>query len=434
MAGASRFTPEQLEKIRSTLKGNLGDDSAKVLQSLDKRFTAETDAGQEIIMEDVEDETPGKPARVSGQINVARIIQEGKIEKMVETLGQVKENPAAIKALVNALLQGEDTKAFHLVETLSKVRTDPELTLALVRGIVSKKGINPVIEALRHATASQEAMRLLAQNIAENGTVSHIIRAIATVHKNAEVEVVWAMEVIAKGTVEQMLEALNLMDKESTGVIILATGIINHKEVVIGQLVQALSGCKDNAKASSIVATELARRADVNSLVTLLEKYLSDDTDAGEIVVCKLVEKGRILQLLEACRHISANSIAGRILATGIIQRADPEQLLKAYKMLSSNVVARQIIGLDLVKKKGKLMALRDLGKEVLDLVKNQAEIESFAKKAQKRMEWVLSNELQEAPAVPGAEAAGAAKPAVGATPAKSATPARPVPGRTPTR
>ncbi|MBF0285165.1 MAG: hypothetical protein HQL51_12005 [Magnetococcales bacterium] len=393
MAGGSRFSNEQIEKIRKTLQGSLGDESSQVLQSLESRLSIGEGPEISLNASDDEDESGGKKVRAPGSINVGRIIEENKVEKMLEALPQVKENHQAVRMLVTAVLQHPESKAFHMVEALGKVKGEVELVNALCKGIISRKGVNPLIEALRHATASQEAMKMLAYAVAEQGTVAHMIRAIATVHKNQELEMIWAMEIMAKGGVDQMLEAINLMDKASPGIVILATGVVSNKEVAISQLVSALQNCKDNPKAASIIAVELARRADISSLVTLLEKYVSDDSDAGEIVVCKLVEKGRPPQMVQAVRSISSNSMAGRILAAGIIQGGQAELVERAYKTMSTSAPgAKQMLALDLIKKKGKFNALRILGKEVLDLLKNQEEIEGFGKKAVKRMEWVLKS------------------------------------------
>ncbi|MBF0611937.1 MAG: hypothetical protein G8345_07585 [Magnetococcales bacterium] len=394
MAGPSRFSPEQLDKIRATLQLGLGDDSADILESLENRFGANAPPEHAAEAESGGSDDGKSHHRVPGQVNVARIIQEEKVEKMLEAIPSVRDNPANLRALIVAILQ--HGKAFHMVDALSKVRSDVELVNALVHGIINKTGVNPLIDALRYAGESQLAMQALAHAICKQGTIQHIIRAIATVHKNPEVSQIWALEVMGKGNVEQMLEALNLIDKDSNGPVILVTGIVSNKESSTEQLIRALQGCKENPKALAVVAVELAKRADTSSMVTLLDKYVSDSTDAGEIVVAKLVNKGRPQQIADACKHITSDSNAARILAWGVATKCALDQLLRAHRLLTTSPMARQMVGLEIVKKRGKLMAMKDLGSEVWDLVKNQAEIEAFMRKSQKRLEWVLKNQLGE--------------------------------------
>ena len=395
MAERDMYTAEQLERIRVTLQETLGEESAQALENLKERFTPAQEESED--KEKVE-----KPEDEKKQVDVAGLVEEGRLRKMLASMADVKEDPYSQRVLVAAILRHRDVKAFHLVDALAKVAGDVELVNALVHGITSRKGVNPLIEALRYATASPDAMKSLAKGIADQGTSNHLIRAIATAPRNQpEAEIVWAMEVMGKGTMEQLLEAINLMDDASPGVVILATGVVNRKDVAIEPLVRALSSSKKNAKAAAILSVELTRLADIPSLITLLEKYISDATEAGEILTVKLVqrslqERGRVKLLAKACRFMRGESMAGQILAWGIVEQGDISQLERAYGRMGSHLMGKKIIAVGLCKKVSGFRAFRLMGNEYFKNSKIQPAVNEATKKTKERYHWVLKNILGE--------------------------------------
>ncbi|MBF0270864.1 MAG: hypothetical protein HQL98_02150 [Magnetococcales bacterium] len=412
MAERDLYTNEQLAKIRATLSDALGDNARQALDNLDHRFVAASDTPVNApnqkggtggrrgggMSSDYEEEK--KPS-----VDVEGVIQEGRLKKMLETLGKIQEEPAQVRTMVAEILRHKEVKAFHMVDAMSKVTNDVELVNALAHGIVSHKGVNPLIDGLRHATISPEAMKSLAMGVAEQGTINHVIRAIATAPPNQpEAEIIWAMEVMGRGTMEQMLEAIKLMANDSPGTTILATGIVNRKEIAIEPLVRSLTATKGNAKATAILAVALTKLADTASLVTLLEKYVTDDTDAGEILTAKLVQrsldekdKNRPKLMAKAARMMRANSMAGKILTWGIVQQGDPMQLEASYQRIN-HPVGKQILACGIAKKLSAIQALRLLGGDYFKLSKMQATADTAIREAKQRYEWIIYNMLGEVP------------------------------------
>ncbi|MBF0340603.1 MAG: hypothetical protein HQL95_06505 [Magnetococcales bacterium] len=413
MAERDLYTSEQLAKIRETLSDALGDNARQALDNLDHRFVAATDNPE------APNQKSGAGARKSSSssyeheeekkhssVDVESVIQEGRLKKMLETLGKIHEEPAQVRTMVAEILRHKEVKAFHMVDAMSKVTGDVELVNALAHGIVSHKGVNPLIDGLRHATISPEAMKSLAMGVAEQGTINHVIRAIATAPPNQpEAEIIWAMEVMGRGTMEQMLEAIKLMSNDSPGTTILATGIVNRKEIAVEPLVRSLTATKGNAKATAILAVALTKLSDTASLVTLLEKYVTDDTDAGEILTVKLVQrsldekdKNRPKVMARAAKVMRGSSMAGKILAMGLVQQGDPTQLEAAYQRMN-HVEGKQILATGIAKKLGSLQALRLLGGDYFKLGKMQSVADAAVREAKQRYEWILYNMLGEVPA-----------------------------------
>ncbi|MGN7612314.1 hypothetical protein ACQZV8_09540 [Magnetococcales bacterium HHB-1] len=400
----NRYSSEELSKIRGVLQDVLGASADDALHNLDQRFTPSDVEEEEKEAEEGEDLLSGsgkKSSKKTAAVDVATVIREGKIPPMLEALSQVQEEPKEVRALVAAILKHRSAKAFHLVEALGKVNTDEELVNALSQGILSRKGVNPIIEALRYAVISPSAMKSLAMGIADQGTVNHVLRAIASSPKNQhEVEVIFAMEVMGKGSVEQMLEAMNLMDDNSPGTVILATGLVHRQEVGVEPLVRGLSNCRSNARASTLLAVKLVSIVDTQSLVSLLEKYVDEKTEVGEIVATKFVynclhEKRRGPLLVKACRKIRSNSMTGRILSIGLIKLGDVEAMQKAFQALNFCPSGRDMIALALIKKRGKIMAMRALGKAVWETSKNASEINGNMRKALERYEGLIQGHLK---------------------------------------
>lgn len=395
MAERDLYTAEQLAKIRATLQNNLGDETSNALQTLETRFTAKTE-------EKVDPDKQKKSKEEKAHVDVAAVVAEGNLKKLLDALHEVKENPVDRRTVVAAIIQHQEVKAFHLVEALSQVPSDKELVDSLVNGITSRKGVNPLIDALRHAEISPNSIKALAKGIAEQGTINHIIRAIATAPGNQpEAEIIWAMEIIGKGTMEQILEALNLLNSESQGTVVLATGLVNRKEIAVEPLVRALASCKENAKASAILAVELTRQADLNSLVTLMEKYIADGTSAGEIIASRLVfrsliEKGRSKLLSKAARFVKGNSLAGKILAMGIVEQDDAMEMEKSFPRLSSHPVAQKMVAVGLHKKLGGLKALRLLGGTFFKISSFQEEANAATKEARAKYNHIVKDILGE--------------------------------------
>ena len=173
--------------------------------------------------------------------------------------------------------------------------------------------------------------------------------------------------------------------------------------MAVPHLVRALPACKENQQAANILANEIAKKADVHSLVGILDKFVSHETEAGEMLVAKLVDKGRLNQMMDAAKLMRSDSVASRILAVGLVENlagkgdGGVEALHKGFRVLGGAPTARKILALEIIKIKGKLMAMTLLGKEVFEFTKNQAEIDGLAKKARKRYDWILKNELSEA-------------------------------------
>ncbi|MBF0260709.1 MAG: hypothetical protein HQL97_02560 [Magnetococcales bacterium] len=415
MAGRDIYTQEQLDKIRDILKDALGEKAPQALDNLATRFVPAQEFPEE----------PGKgaagrkgggPAASGGSsyehheekksnVDVEGVIQEGKLKKMIEVLSKLQDDPAQVRTMIAEILRHPEVKAFHMVDAMSRVTGDMELVNALAHGIVSHKGVNPLIDGLRHATISPEAMKSLAMGIAEQGTINHVIRAIATAPPDQpDAEIIWAMEVMGRGTMEQMLEAIKLMANESPGTTILATGIVNRKEVAIEPLVRSLTATKGNSKATAILAVALTKIADTAALVTLLEKYVTDDTDAGEILTAKLVQrsleekdKSKPKVMARAARMMRGDSMAGKILAWGLVQEGDPMQMEGAF-MRINHVSGKQILACGIAKKLGSMKALRLLGGDYFKLSKMQAVADAATREAKQRYEWVIYTLLGELP------------------------------------
>ncbi|MBF0311088.1 MAG: hypothetical protein HQL56_16355 [Magnetococcales bacterium] len=397
-----RYTAEELARIRATLENSLGNDSSQALNNLDTRFTA-AQAQQE---ESEEIKENKKLLGTEGAVNISEVIQEGQLEKMLAALTLVLSNPPDVQTLVGAILNHPEAKSFHLVDALSKVNADLQLLEALVDGIVTRKGINPLIDALKFSAASPKAMKSLAMAISEQGTVNHIMRAIASAPRpQPEAEIIWTMEIMGKGGVDQILEAMKLIDAQSPGAVVLATAIVNRQEARNEHLARSLTALKDNPKAAAILTTAVAKVADVPALRSLLEKYLKDDTEAAEIAAAKLVNKClgaigiRSRDMAEATKFArSPDSMTGQILAIGLLKQDNEDMLAAAFNRFGANVAARKIVANAIVKKKGKLMAFPIIGKEGFNLVGNPGEIQSLTNKATERLLHILTKVLGETP------------------------------------
>ncbi|MBF0137778.1 MAG: hypothetical protein H7833_03670 [Magnetococcus sp. DMHC-1] len=406
MSQRDRYSADQLAKIRATLKDTLGEDAAKALENLDNRFVParESSDGDENAPKGKKKMERPTASSKANKIDVEELARSGQIAKMVEALPHVLGDAIKVKALISAILNNGETKAMHLVDALSKVHKQVDLIDPLVQKIVSFKGINPLVDSLKFSTASPSAMRLLAQGIAEQGTVNHILRAIAGAPKNQdEAEVIWTMEVIGKGSVDQVLDAMKLIDPLSPGSVILATGLVNRKGIQAEPLVRGLTACKDNPKSSTLVAATLCKMIEVPALISILEKYLPDKCEAAEIIIAQLVHRcvdfsNRNREVVEAARYIKADSMAGQILALGLIKLDNDDELLRGYKRLPANSMAKKMTALAIIKKKGKLMSLRTLGKEGWDLTKDADAIEKAGRVAQARYKWILTNLLPDEP------------------------------------
>ncbi|MBF0180959.1 MAG: hypothetical protein HQM03_13130 [Magnetococcales bacterium] len=402
MPDRDQYTSEQLAKIRATLEEALGNDASQALDNLDHRFIAAAEEAEEGgAGSGRRGSAPAIEDEKKSSVDVESVIQEGRLKKMLEALGKIQDDPEQMRTMVAEILRHREVKAFHMVDAMSKVSNDVELVNALAHGIVSHKGVNPLIDGLRHATISPEAMKSLAMGIADQGTVNHIIRAIATAPPaQPEAEIIWAMEVMGRGSTEQMLEAIKLLSNTSPGAIILATGIVNRKDVAIEPLVRALSATKGNAKATTILAVALTKLADTGALITLLEKYISDDTEGGEILSVKLVqrsleEKGRPKQMAKAAKVVHGNSMAGKILCMGIVDQGDPQQLEMAYQRIG-HPVGKQMLAVGISKKLSALKALQLLGGDYFKLSKMQAVADTATREARQRYNWILQNVLGE--------------------------------------
>ncbi|OSM00085.1 hypothetical protein [Magnetofaba australis] len=400
---SDRYTQDQLDKIRKTLSKSLGDSSGQALEKLDSRFTARE---EELVVEadpDVVDDSKHgfKPG---SKIDLDEIITSGNIDKIIGACAALKgaDRPDELRRLVDAVLGHPDCKARHMVETLSKVYKHTELLELLVEKIVQTKGINPLIEALKYSDKSPRAMLQLAKGIAEQGTVNHIMRAIAAAPPGQdEAEITWTMEVIGKGTLEQMLDCVQLINAQSPGAVVLATGVINQKDVPIEPLVRTLTAVKDNPQAATVVAVKLVKTVEVPALVSLLEKYVTDKSTAGEIIVAQLVAKvsqqpSRKPELLKAAKYMRNDCVAGKMLAWGIVKYGDQEMWEKAYKRIA-NPGAKAMVAVAFGKKAGMFGTLKHLGKAGWDLSKKTGEAAAASKEGQEKLNEILTNVLEEA-------------------------------------
>ena len=408
MAERDLYTSDQLAKIRATLENTLGDSSGNALENLDNRFVAKEDAP----VDDDNNKVRKKRKQEEETADIRILLEENKLKKMLDAVHDIKDHPDDIRMLIEAILRHKEVKAFHMVDALSKINKDNvELVEALVTGITACKGVNPLIDALRYSVASPSAIKSLAMGIAEQGTVNHLIRAIATAPRDQhDAEVIWAMEVMGKGSMEQLLEAIKLLDDNSPGTVILATGLVNRKEVAIEPLVRALTASKNNAKACSILSVALTHLADVTQLVSLLEKYVSDDTESAEILVSKLVlqslrEKGRSKVMAKVVNVMRGESMAGKILAMGIVEQGSEIQMKRAYNRMKSHPVGQRMLAVAIKNKLGGLKAVKLLGGVFFKVAKFESEVRTATAEAKKRYKDILANVLLEQEGAPARSA-----------------------------
>ncbi|MBF0357554.1 MAG: hypothetical protein HQL70_03035 [Magnetococcales bacterium] len=407
MAERDIYTSDQLAKIRETLANALGETAEEAVDNLDKRFTPKTEGPTGA--DSPENKKKAAKAKQKAEeakeaASVGTVLAENKLKHMIEVIPDFKDTPDDVSDLVSAILKHPETKAFHLVDALSKIKQDDvPLIDALVEGITSKKGLNPLIDALRYAVGSPKAIKTLAMGIAEQGSTNHLIRAIATAPKGlVDAETIWCMEIMGKGSMEQLLEAMKLLNDESPGVVILAAGLINRKEVAIEPLVRALAAAGDNHQANAILARAMTEIADNTQIITLLEKYVTDDTEAAEIFVSKLVfeslknkGKGRPKLMAKACGFMRADSMSGKILIMGIIKEGDPGQIEKAYNRMKSHAIGRKMVAVA-IKNMGGLKAMKMLGGMFFQVSKFEDEAKAATAEANKRYQEIVKDILKE--------------------------------------
>lgn len=396
MATGDNYTADQLERMRKTFRESLGDVSAQALEDLDKRFIAAPDVTEE------DAKLERLRAGEEKKIDVDRIVETGNLRSILSTLQEVKGDAPKQKKLISAVLEHREARAADLVEALAAVSDSKDLVEVLVASISAQKGVNPLIEALRHAIISTKAVQSLAKSIAEQGSVNHLIRAIGTAPRDQpEAEVIFAMEVIRKGSLEQMLEALNLLDDTSPGIVVVASGVVNRKGVGIEPLVRAMASSKNNSKAAAILALEMTKRAEVPAIITLLERYISDESDSGEILTARLVrscleDPSKTELMFKACRQMHAESMAGKILAMGILDLNDATHTETGYTRMVAHAPAKQLLALGVYKKSGAVKAMRMLGKEYFQMSKKQPALDAELKEVRKRYHWILKEVLGE--------------------------------------
>ncbi|MBF0159709.1 MAG: hypothetical protein HQL58_09280 [Magnetococcales bacterium] len=397
MVTRDRYTTAQLEQIRKTLQSSLGDaGAAQAISNLEQRFTpSETSAQQTTDAKKKSGPAGPKP------VNIAEVIASSSVEKMLEALAVVKEEHE-IRPLVTALIQHADTKAFHLVDALSHVTKNLELVETLVQAVVTKKGINPLIDALKYAAISSSAVTMLANSIGEQGTVTHVLRAIASAPPNQpDAEIVWAMEVIGKGGFEQINDAVKLMDIKSPGIVVLTTGLVNRPGVAIEHLIRPLAVIKDNPQALTVLLTRLAKLVDVPQMLSLLEKHVPDNCEGAEYVAARLINRclasaTRIKEIAMACRCMRTDSMTARILAYGVVKQGNEEQMMRAYERLPANSTAKHMAGIGVLNKVNKFKALSLMGKESMSLGKYTGEVQAAMRAAQERYQFIMANIFEE--------------------------------------
>lgn len=387
------YDEEKLKKIRATLSNVLEDTHSFALDHLDKRFLPEEAVRVENEEKKIKEEEARK--KKSGPEKRAAIPKR-KLLDILSGLEDVQEDVDKARALIEEVSNHPQTKAFHLVEMMDKLRHHPSLVDILAKDIATRKGLNPMIDALHCAVNSPEAIKILARSIAEKGTVNHIIRAIGTAPKQQPyAETLWTTEIMYRGNAGQMLEALNLLESDSPGLLILATGLVHREEIGIEPLVRATQATKENYKASAILAVKLAQLCDSFSLVSLLESHVSDTSYAGQVLVAKLVhqslyEKGHGRSLVKAAGFMRGKSMAGHMLAMGILELSDVELLEKSYNRMKFHPTGQQMLAVGIARKAGKLKAMRILGSQLLSISKIEAETEKKIAEARKFHDLLL--------------------------------------------
>nr|CRH07923.1 Conserved protein of unknown function [Candidatus Magnetococcus massalia] len=401
-----QFTQKQLDSIKEQLQKSLGDEnSTKAVGNLENRFTAKE---EEIIVEanpDVMDDPHATGGFKPGsKIDVDEVISEGKMGPMVATLGPLVKldgREADLKKVVDAIISHPEVKSFNLVEALGKVKKNVNMVELLVEQIANRKGINPLIDALKAAGKSKKAMAMLAQGISEEGTVNHLLRAIASAPRDQdEVEITLTMEVIGKGSLEQMLEAVKLIDPMSPGAVVLATGIGNLRTLPLEPLIRALTAIKDNEKAAFILTKRLVNTVEVPALVSLLEKYVSDITPPAQVVMTYLIHKvmiqpSRNVELSKATKVVRGDSITAQMLATALVKFGDQDALERAYKRMGACHNAKVILAVAFAKKGGMFGTIRKLGKPGWDMSKHSGEANKLMKGAWARCEELATDVLE---------------------------------------
>jgi hypothetical protein len=332
------------------------------------------------------------------QLVVGKLASEGRLQDMMDGLKRVKENKGEAKILVEAILINKQTRAFHLLEVLKDTKQHEEIVDSLVSGIVSRKAINSLIDALSFVENSPNALRHLAEAIVATGKINQIIRAIGTAPKGLpDAEIIWTVEILSKGTLEQIMEAVKLLEVNSPGMIILVAGLVNRDDIAIESLVRAIDFTKSNPNATTLLATAIVRIADAPTIVTLLEKHISDSSYAAEILVTGLVNKstkgrGKGKLLSKASRCMRSDSTAGQILAMGIVKQKNSEILLNSYNSMKSHQIGRKMIAVGIVDTLGKMQAMKILGSQYFKISKFREEVSAATEEASSFYQFILAD------------------------------------------
>ncbi|MBF0453315.1 MAG: hypothetical protein HQL72_00690 [Magnetococcales bacterium] len=398
----SPYTEEQIKQIRATLHATMGNTLDGALDKLVARLdakgggedTEETILNRPLPSQEEEEEETQK-------LDLDAIIQSGNVAKLLLSLKKIKGDLETCDRIVDALLAHPKGKSFQLVDALEKTFHHPSILEKIVDGLVTRKGVTPLIEALKYTETSPSSATKLATAICHNGTVNHLIRSLATLPSGLSgAEIVLAMEIIARGGVQQILEACKLLSHHSPGIIVLATGLTNRQDPTIEPLVRALNAVSENHVASAILATKLAQISDPKSLVALLAKHLSDETSAGEILTCQLVyhclqKEGGTKLMAKAARYMRQDSLSGNILAMGIVKQGNEKQMERAYNRMKSHPMGQKIVAAGIVKKLGKIKAIKILGRKIFKISGDEKSTKKAHKEALTQYEMILKGDLK---------------------------------------
>ena len=326
-------------------------------------------------------------------------IKHEQIDNMVESIADIND-PTERQKMVAAILEHGKLRDSHILLAMGQLQDQVELLDLFVEEVLLRNRFKLLIDALCLSTVSQHSVKRLSIAVLELNDLEKLILAIASVPKGLpETEIIWSMKVIEIGTFEQILKVIGLIAASSPATLILAKSLVTHKKVKSNALKRALSSCKGNEEASAIIVRALSRLSDVKMLLALLADQVADNTQAGEILVSKLVQKSLLSTeesrlIHTACQYMQGDSMAGKILAMGVIDLGNPDQLERAYNRMSEHKIGNKMLACALKAKLNKLQALSLLGKKYFQLNAKSSDIVAATKEARKRYLWITANSL----------------------------------------
>ncbi|MBF0588653.1 MAG: PilZ domain-containing protein [Magnetococcales bacterium] len=275
-------------------------------------------------------------------------IRGGQSEEMLAHLASWQGNQDVTMELVEGLVKhGSSSELLAAFRHLYPHEGHPGVEL-LFNALLEKRHFATLMEMLQILPEASPFMTPLCGCVVDAFRGEKLMEAVRRTRNKPKIQSQLITNLVDRGSVDDFVQSLGFMEENPHGTMLVVDQISKRSDTsddymrVIAMMRNMTRG--DSNQALEVLLKKFIKVATDGALLQVLERYVSDQGEAGQILTSEMAHRGNPLLVAKAFKQVAMDSTSSMVLAYGLVQCGTREYIEAALEFCGSCPRARTIL------------------------------------------------------------------------------------------